>query len=386
MNLSFVLRLQYLHNICSFFKRRTNNSLTGPPPVVALYQSIFQSVYGNSSFDGDRYLCGQSKNPACCSCEKNCLERRSCCVDYIWKEKSNLETNKCLKHFVTIASRVRRVTCQKIVQKPLPVNAHRFVFAAYYMIKDCPYSTEKPLKQVCENPANLLISSVNPVYDRKGYLYFDKFCAKCNGVNDYRMLKLKVDCYKDSLFQEKRTSGNFSWFGDKEATNISCYVALTFPRSLKSEVYSCKYRLDICSKDSQFYSLCREIGGEFVEYKNYFCAVCYYEILQNKRYTFSTMPSFKMTCSIKTNRIGDGSLKISYSDLLDTSQNEEKPKTCHKGQVYNILTGKCETIKCPLDMSKCTETTTSQSNVRVGTSCSFQFLIANANQNMGKKT
>lgn len=262
------------------------------------------------------------------------------------------------------------------------------MFAAYYMIKDCcymikdcPYSTEKLLKQVCENPANLLISSLNPVYDRKGYLYFDEYCAKCNRVNDYRMLKLKVDCYKDSLLQEKRTSGNFSWFEDLEATNISCNVALIFPRNLKCEVYSCKYRLDICSKDSQFYSLCREIGGEFVEYKNYFCAVCYYEILQNKRYTFSTTPSFKMTCSVKTNRIGDGSLKISYSDLLDTSQNEEKPKTCHKGQAYNILTGKCETIKCPLDMSRCTETTTSQSNVRVDTSCSFQFLIANATKN-----
>ena len=118
------------------------------------------------------------------------------------------------------------------------------------MIKDCPNSTEKSLKQVCEYPTNLSISSVNPVYDRKRYLYFNKYCAKCNGINDYRMLKLKVGCYKDSLLQEKRTSRNFSWFGDKVATNISRYMALLFPRNLKSEVYNCKYRLDICSKDN----------------------------------------------------------------------------------------------------------------------------------------
>ena len=220
-------------------------------------------MYGNSLFDSDHYPCGQSKYPACCSCEKSCLERRLCCVDYIWKENRNLEINKYIKHFVTITSRVRRVTCQKMIQKPLPVKANRFVFVAYYMIKDCSYSTEKPLKQVCENAANFSIRSANPVYDRKGYLYFNEYCAKCDGINDYRMLKLKVDCCKDSLLQEKRTSGKTSWFGDKEATNVSCYVALIFPRNLKSEVYSCKYRLNIYSKDSQFYSLCKEIGGEF---------------------------------------------------------------------------------------------------------------------------
>ena len=83
------------------------------------------------------------------------------------------------------------------------------------------------------------------------------------------------------------------------------------------------------------------------------------------------MPSFTITCSVKTNRIGDDNLKISYSDLLDTSQDEEKLTTCHKDQAYNILTGKCETIECPLDISKCTGTTTSLSNVRADTSCFF---------------
>lgn len=81
------------------------------------------------------------------------------------------------------------------------------------------------------------------------------------------------------------------------------------------------------------------------------------------------MPSFNITCFVKTNRIMYHNLKISYSDLLDINQNEEKARE------------KCKTIESPLDISKYTGTNTSEFNVRANTSCFFQYLIANVTKN-----
>ena len=152
----------------------------------------------------DKYLCENSrKTERCCSCNKDCLGKKSCCIDYLWNSNKKNNVSKYLKNFtkvmlsdeITLSDEVVNLSfeCRSPFAN-LPKYGQNQKSYFYYMVSICPKNEDEAYKRLCENPTLSNIETNIPVVNKAGYIFKNSYCAECNNAFDYKIADIDIKC------------------------------------------------------------------------------------------------------------------------------------------------------------------------------------------------
>ena len=138
------------------------------------------------------YLCSH-KAKKCCSCKDTCFAIRDCCIDKLWDPLNPIPLPEYLMKFRTEVERHSKAHCKGV--EPF-VSMTRFnSIRGYFMIDNCPLSTEKSdFGSKCVNDSSLSDRERVPVFVDGTVLYKNQYCALCNGVSFFKTVNLTVNC------------------------------------------------------------------------------------------------------------------------------------------------------------------------------------------------
>lgn len=266
-------------------------------------------------------------NGACCKCNSRCVERRQCCLDYLWITMNHTNISTYVNLITEIQKPIKQQEC--LLASP---NADKLDYYSltYTMVNTCLPNSNLWNVHLCSNESN-----IRPVLGDDGYLYKNEYCAKCNLVDIIYTVAQILEC-------------------EGEPSNIvSCQVRLEFPNQ---NHYVCKPSLKNCHPNNEYYDLCNAFVAPFVEqlkpvYTNYFCYLC-----NKKEYE---VPEFMNIICINAGE-GTTPFPISWSSILridDPLKNVLDHEFCKNGKLLDDHLGRCVNFYCPLGyhamVSKC---------------------------------
>ena len=292
----------------------------------------------------DKYLCGnRRKTERCCSCNKDCLGKKSCCIDYLWNSNEINDVSKYLKNFtkVTFSDKIVNLSfeCRPLFAI-LPKYGQTQKSPFYYMVSICPKNKNEAYKRLCENPALSNIETNIPVVNKAGYIFKNSYCAECNNVFDYKIADIDIKCKGQVSSHQIQ---NFTKLDSVLKELSSCDLSIRH-----REKEECIPFQNECERKSEYYSLCASFNGILQKkYKNYFCYLCSEDKFKNDSNIFSCTETplgpniFSLELTISNGQVSVQSSRFSETLL------------CPKGSAYNIQQKKCEELSCPLDKTKC---------------------------------
>ena len=292
----------------------------------------------------DKYLCGSNrKTDRCCSCDKDCLGKKSCCIDYLWNYNKINDVSKYLKNFtkVTFSDKIVNLSfeCRSLFAI-LPKYGQTQKSSSYYMVSICPKNKNKAYKRLCENPTLSNIQTNIPVVNKAGYIFKNSYCAECNNVFDYRIADIDIKCKGQVSSHQIQ---NFTKLDSVLKELSSCDLSIRH-----REKEECIPFQNECERKNEYYSLCTSFNGILQnKFKNYFCYLCSEDKFNNDSNIFSCR---KTTLGPNFFSL---ELTISYGQVSVQSSGLSETLLCPKGSAYNMQEKNCEELGCPLDKTKC---------------------------------
>ena len=143
------------------------------------------------------------ENEICCSCESTCMLTKDCCLDAFFQPSMN--PLQYFDFYEQLADNVTKV-CTPVIPDTLVSPSHKVqgvMMIAECLNKSIPFST---VHRKCTNAQHDLSDPYDeiPVIGADKQLYKNRFCAHCNGIQDYQRLKVSYSACKN----EARKGGN----------------------------------------------------------------------------------------------------------------------------------------------------------------------------------
>jgi len=179
----------------------------------------------------DQYLCHTPASPKCCNCQEDCWKDRSCCIDVLWSDKENLDLDQYLKKFLDKSDQYIIKTCEPVFP---PAQKLGRKSQNLYMITSCSLAARKLDRQYCFADASKsdIPQLYVPVRDQNHVLYKNMFCAKCNLVNNYSFIDLKLEC------QTNNDGGDVSPTDVLKFTKkLRCFYEVTVRQQMKTIIF-----------------------------------------------------------------------------------------------------------------------------------------------------
>ena len=243
-----------------------------------LFKMIVDSVNGKTDQQcqmKQRHSC-LYKNP-CCSCDPDtCMDNNDCCIDAFF-EKEPLPTSKYLATFLEKAEASKASRCLPIVPSLPEGNYVPFVYQINYCGVNSTSGTNetkiKANREYCEGAIRNItnIEMLVPVLGSDKMIYSNKYCAHCNGVNNYEWLQVKASgCSLRNISLIKSNSPT------EKYTGCTYFLRGNYPKRLNCVKYPDNQGL--CTDYE--WDLCKSYKAYVVEdsswrlYKNVHCLKC----------------------------------------------------------------------------------------------------------------
>ena len=295
------------------------------------YQSFFNITDElTSQFMASHYLCHwPTHNEKCCSCDpKSCWRNRKCCIDIDWTKYEDISLDEYVDKFIQKALSHTRKECAAINDKVLQADyVEMLTSCANAKMDGNDYEVEMCHKSTSEDGSLLL-----PVGALRGNdLYKNKYCASCNGIEEYQKLKVFAIC----------NTSREGLFGEKKVDPSRCVI-----HKANSEIMysSCEniFERNVCPLSDISYNLCNLYGATVVERVNPF------DLMYNNPHCMRCHDKDKkidinMDCRAS---IGNNEQPIeqtfAYSYVVDFQQGYG----CTKGLVWDDNLEKCTSFRC----------------------------------------
>ena len=275
----------------------------------------------------------QTHVPCClpCSCDDDCWIEDNCCPDKV-SEEHEKPALKC------------KLSMTKISSLHTNDQYRNDLFKRFRVVDYCPGpDTESDLVQKCSGENAPDLESYRWVSDETtGFIYQNRFCAKCNGVSDYVQWEIIVTHCKD-IFE------NPSQFNDVIMLD-TCSIVNAVPDKLKdtTDRFRCYLpQYSTCNMtgqwevyDSQIDTACSVYTAYFflvrvklVIYKNAFCYAC----------NTGSIESINTICPIEAINEMDRVNYLALTVLIDGAVLEayKTPETvdrkCETDEVYDVF-------------------------------------------------
>ena len=214
-----------------------------------------------SQFNAEGLLC--SMHPSCCQCTLNCLKFNTCCMDILWNYTHPLSITAYQQLLVDTSKQTKEHQCEKVI--PATVHYPRTT-VAYLMVTKCPNNVQNTTTQdKCNDQTHSDTPSFVPVLGSDGYLYRNRFCARCNSVSMTIPVNVTVDCGRNSETIEIKDTCSFSIYL-RELSN----PLINLIRSLQCDL-TLKMK---CSTNNPNYELCKAYKGPVGSFYNFHCYRC----------------------------------------------------------------------------------------------------------------
>ena len=314
-----------------------------PFSLEGFFRSSNVTLSGQRLEHMEGMLCGgniaNSQNQ-CCDCDAKCMTYRTCCVDYLWMNgapDSFVYTgmSSYINYLVQESSKVVvRFECVDVIPEGLRGG---FGSSSYPMIATCsnPHADSGIRKKCLDSgDSNMLTSS--PVLGDTGYLYKNAYCAHCNDVNTYTVLRVKCEItwsQKTLTIKEEPEKCVFD-FDDSIKDSWSL-------RSCKKGVS----RVGGCNEGSPFYSLCNSYMAPFEGFANIHCYLCSAAIMEVSELNLNVDNQCILTEVLKKQSINSAvNVESRFNETL--LENIFTRRCQHKDFVYDIVRTKCVKFAC----------------------------------------
>ena len=316
----------------------------------------------------DEQFCnGATSNQNCCDCNDICLRFKTCCVDKLWNSSNPIPLQEYLEILVNKTSKYKDTTCESVF--PLVPDSQNM-----YMVSTCEDGANQADTEGCLNPKLLSYEYTIPVFGNDSYLYKNSFCARCNLIETFAVVNLTARCksstintFGPKIFFEGTTTTTTTTPPPK--TNLyeklrGCYFDIARTNSISNVVLNyCQteynYNRNIgCHKSNEYYQRCLSYYGfaetSAVAYANYHCYLCNSTNVDQAKIDIPYLH-----CN---NRIDKSKRGLQWSFTLSFSSQtsldiygpgiSNSDSFCEDGELYNIITSKCEVFSCSAGYQK----------------------------------
>ena len=282
--------------------------------------------------------CGNATKMGC-RCDRDCPLFNDCCFDFDDQCGSMFSNVQTLTN--TIHIDLSLYSCQK------PLGGLSKVYDGaewYFFIRTCPPSTEDTLKTYCEeaSPDNDVYRKV-PVFDQNGDVYFNVFCAICQGqdVEDLTPWRVEAEPEENFYTGESRTYYVVLPPWNETGKSRPCYVE-------GSTINTCSefYAGSLLEKACQEYQAPILHIGSDIAYRNPHCLKCQTRLSNELPIEYCTGCECQgASCFLKCR--DDRSGKLASVTLLFDFANSGDEECTGLGEVYDMFLDRCRVLMCP---------------------------------------
>ena len=342
----------------------------------------------------ENYLCStdiktRHKNDKCCKCTRDCMKYKTCCIDLLWNSTRPVPSQEYLKLFMNVTNQYKDTTCE-IAFPVIDKNAQNNTSENILMVSTCLKHASPVDKKGCNQSigTSYKYESIMPVFGSDQYIYKNSFCARCNFVKNYQLLNLTAKC----TTQGREHENPYQRF-------MNCFFKVSRTKTIANYVKTCNRnifdRRSACNKTNKYYKMCSSYLGVVGNSANYHCFMC------NNTNTGNfaiNLPNFACPNYIATDDEDDSDDSDDSNDEDDDEDDEdddeddeddeddgdddENPdirknlqwsftinfaeqtniviqrterssmKFCDNGEIYNIISSKCERFSCSTGYKK----------------------------------
>ena len=308
----------------------------------------------------ENYLCSIDnkngyKNDKCCECTRDCMKYKTCCIDLLWNSTRPVPSQEYLDLFINATNQYKDTTCKPV----FPVadqNEQNNTSENILMVSTCLKHANNLDKERCKNSNGTSYESIMPVFGSDQYIYKNSFCASCNFVKQYQLLNLTAKC----TIQGTKHENPYQRF-------TNCFFKVGLAKAIRNYIKTCNrnifYRRSACNKTNKYYKMCLSYLGVVGNSTNYHCLMCN---KTNARYSATNLPNFACPKYIAKDESDesdensdddddDFTLKPQWSYTINFAEKtniviqtaKSSPmKFCDNGEIYNIISSKCEIFSC----------------------------------------
>ena len=298
------------------------------------------------------HLC-EYDEPGCCSCDEDCMQTKSCCIDKLWNISNPIPLNKYLKDFRQTVEQSKTKAC-------LPAIAYKSVFdfkSSYYnMINSCIDGFDTEISSKCFDDSTLEPLERVPVFGSDGELYKNSYCARCNDIQNFHTANYTILCFQRSD-NVSQTDGKVSTKSAKEtlANFTGCQVSVEKQFNKTSMLNECDENklIRTCpSSDSE--SMCQFYQAEVGNYHNIHCYACNGEDLRNVLFPgikcHGKKPGGFFSWSLTIN-FGGGETQVAMNEFRGANI-KESFSVCESGEIFSLFDGTCKPFTCGVGFEK----------------------------------
>lgn len=303
------------------------------------------------------YLCSQ--HGRCCSCNNDCMETRSCCIDKLWNSSHPLPLQEYVEKFRGEAVKYKKQSCLPALSFSSQLSYEPSYF---YMVDSCLPEASKNDVKLCLNDSSVSFEQRIPVYGEDGYVYKNSYCAKCNSIETYFIANITLSCVnRNPVFVQppppvppgvqiptattttlKPTNAEIlkQFSGCNVILEKTTLLKGTLPRYCSSQHILTKN----CHKSNQN-NLCGMYKGVVGKYQNIHCYACNggnaMEIPIPQDECIINLPSRPVFWSLTINFGGDTTQITAKGRNLD-----ETVSPCGDGEIVSLFDGECKPFTC----------------------------------------
>ena len=326
------------------------------------------NVPSGLEINGNEQFCdGKTSRQNCCDCNDNCLRFKTCCVDKLWDSSNPIPLQEYLEVLVNETSKYKDTTCESVF--PLVPDSQNM-----YVVSTCEDGANQADIEGCLNSKLLSYEYTVPVFGNDSYLYKNSFCARCNLIENFAVVNLTarcesstIDTFGPKIFVEGTTTTTTTTPTSK--TNLyeklsGCYFDIARTNSIRNVILNyCQVKYNYnrnigCHKSNEYYQRCLSYYGftktSAVAYANYHCYLCNStDVDQAKK------DILDLQCENRIDQSKGGfqwSFTLSFSSQtslgIDGFGFSSSESFCEDGELYNIITSKCEVFSCSTGYQK----------------------------------
>lgn len=241
----------------------------------------------------------------CCSCQDDCMQTKTCCVDALWNRSSFKSIDEYKKHLISSSNQAKNVQCITLV--PDTVTGISISSRAYYsMVVTCADGASELENKECTE-SNENVEYFVPVKGSDSYTYRNQYCATCNFVDEFQAVKLNF---------EFPSNGNK---GSVEAVIV--------------DGHECSHYSKQCELGHEYYDLCHAFLGPITGFSNNFFYLCsgkkenpILEVQSSPRKQPVVYQTFNWS--------------LEYDDM-------SKKSSCYKQKIADMFLNDCNSLPCP---------------------------------------
>ena len=308
------------------------------------HSSDLQTIKGNYlSSSNSRY-----QSNKCCECTEECLKYKSCCTDILRNVERPVRYKEYLDMLINVTSIHKDTSCEPI----FPVttqNKLNYTSENILMVSECLNHASYVDREGCKQSSRASFDSIMPVFGSDQYIYKNSFCARCNFIKHFLFVNLTAKCEVNKRHDKKLYQ-----------RLVNCSFKITRTDTIKNHIKSCIRNIfdqsAICNRTSKYYKTCSSCLGVVRNNKIYHCLLCNGTIT-NK--VSKILPRFVCPKYVEQKSVTEGKnlnknfvqcmLSINFSEQTNITIQGiiySSKHFCGSGEVYNIISSKCEQFSC----------------------------------------